>query len=72
MKRCWKCKETKSEDMFYKDRGKKGGLSGECKLCHNDSSYQESYYLLHKDKLLPRHRISAKQSYERKRARDGN
>lgn len=33
MKRCAKCRETKSLDSFYKDKGQRSGLTTSCKLC---------------------------------------
>ena len=34
MKRCYKCKENKPEDLFYKNKSKKDGLCSLCKTCH--------------------------------------
>ena len=35
---CYKCKETKLVTAFYKDKQKKFGISGLCKVCHNIKS----------------------------------
>jgi len=33
MKFCFKCEQEKLESQFYKDRTKKDGLNGKCKVC---------------------------------------
>lgn len=35
MKRCFKCKENKEFDQFYKNRSTKDGYSGICKKCQS-------------------------------------
>ena len=37
MKRCFKCKETKELDQFYKNRSTKDGYSGICKRCQSEN-----------------------------------
>jgi hypothetical protein len=45
MKICTKCKISKEENEFYKDKNKKDGLKSWCKLCHlEDSRKRESKY----------------------------
>lgn len=43
MKRCWKCKQTKSLNDFSKNRTQPDGYSGLCKICkqqyHKDKGY---------------------------------
>lgn len=39
-KKCPKCNETKSSDLFYNDSYAKDGKNGRCKLCHNAASKQ--------------------------------
>jgi len=34
MRQCYKCKETKQIDSFYKNKTKKGGYQNICKECH--------------------------------------
>ncbi len=34
LKRCSHCKEEKSLGYFYRNRGRKDGMSEACKLCH--------------------------------------
>lgn len=33
MKRCYRCKEVKPVSEFNKNRSKKDGLQGECRVC---------------------------------------
>lgn len=33
MKRCYRCKETKPEEAFYKNKAKPDGINTECKSC---------------------------------------
>ena len=33
MKRCYECKQIKPKDAFYKNKGQKDGLCGNCKQC---------------------------------------
>jgi len=43
---CYKCKEKKPFDLFYKSKRYLNGFDGKCKDCH------QSYYLENKDRLL--------------------
>ena len=47
MKKCWKCKELKNLEGFYKDITTKDGLSKACKLCQIE--YSKKYNKEHKD-----------------------
>lgn len=51
MKCCSKCKQLKELSEFYKNKTKKDGYSGLCRLCHkqlNNSSYKKNskYYVI--------------------------
>ena len=45
MKTCISCKESKSLDMFHKNKSKKDGLQNECKECCKlrDKKYYDKY-----------------------------
>ena len=47
MKNCWKCKELKNLEDFYKDITTKDGLSKACKLCQIE--YSKKYNREHKE-----------------------
>jgi len=47
MKKCWKCKEFKNLEDFYKDITTKDGLSKACKLCQIE--YSKKYNKEHKE-----------------------
>jgi hypothetical protein len=36
MKKCYRCKEEKSVELFCKNKAKKDGLTSECKSCIRD------------------------------------
>ena len=68
MRWCWCCQQYKSFSEFCKDIRKKLGLNRICKTCssHYYQNYQHNYYLQHKEELLPKHKISARLSQDRK------
>jgi len=47
MRECTKCNECKPLTEYYKDKIKKGGYKGQCKLCMNTDS-RERYHTSHK------------------------
>jgi hypothetical protein len=49
VKTCTTCNKTKSLDMFHKSKGKKYGVSHNCKECAKSISYD--YYLKHAEKI---------------------
>jgi len=64
---CWKCQQYKLLSEFYHNRFMYDGLDNHCKACHRttynySSEYQSQYYLANKERLLPKHRESAKAS----------
>ena len=65
---CFVCKQYKDMDEFYPDRCNPNGRKSLCKVCQGpyDREYQSRYYQDHKEELLPKHRISAMESYNRK------
>ena len=49
MKKCYGCKETKSEEQFFKNKSQKDGYSGYCKICSkqyikNNPQYRQKWY----------------------------
>ena len=38
MLKCTKCKATKDDSMFYKNRRKTNGRQSDCKVCHNKTT----------------------------------
>lgn len=48
VKKCYKCKETKSLSKFYKNKNKKDGLSTYCKKC--DLTYDRDWYIRNPDR----------------------
>ncbi len=67
LKWCFVCQQ-------YKDTGEFYGTGNLCKSCNSIyyKDYQHSYYLKHRDELLPKHRVSAIESYQRKVRNDNN
>jgi len=65
---CWHCQQYKSISSFYKDISDPIGYDNICKSCKGQyyREYQHKYYLKHRDTLLPRHRISALKSQEKR------
>lgn len=49
-KKCFKCFEIKNIEEFNKNKSKKDGVNGICKLCHSD--YRRNHYLNNKEKVL--------------------
>ena len=66
--RCWHCGIYKPPEEFGIDRSDKYGRCDICKTCGSEyvAPYQRYYYQQHRDELLPKHRESAKASYQRK------
>jgi hypothetical protein len=54
MKTCSKCNQTKSFGDFYKDKGRKTGLSPYCKDCYKQKS--ADYYLKNVEKIKITHK----------------
>lgn len=50
MKVCSTCKESKTLDSFSKNKSRKDGLSGHCKLCHK--GFRKIHYENNKDKVF--------------------
>jgi len=48
MKKCGRCKEIKSEDLFFKNKSRNDGLSGWCKDCNKQYYETESGKLTRK------------------------
>lgn len=75
MKICSKCKEQKSLDNFYNNRGNKDGLEGSCKSCKDASNktynrdmttYSREYYIRNKQKIDARQKerqLADKEAY---------
>ncbi len=66
MKWCFVCKQYKPFSDFHIDRAQAGGLSSACKSCKGkyDKEYQHNYYMKYRKELLPKHRITARESRE--------
>ena len=54
MKKCYRCKETKPKDQFFKNKSQKDGLVGYCKPCHQQ---------YHKDRPQYRQKWHLKSNY---------
>lgn len=52
MKRCYKCKEKKNSDQFYKDKNHKDGLDSKCKSCRD--IYYKEYSKKNREKISKR------------------
>jgi Recombination endonuclease VII len=44
MKKCYRCKETKPKDQFFKNKFQKDGLVGYCKPCHQQYTKDRPQY----------------------------
>ncbi len=66
MRWCFVCKQYKPFSDFHIDRAQAGGLSSACKSCKGkyDKEYQHNYYMKYRKELLPKHRITARESRE--------
>jgi len=50
MKKCYRCKEIKPKDQFFKNKSQKDGLVGYCKPCHQQyvkdrPQYRQKWHL---------------------------
>jgi 5-methylcytosine-specific restriction endonuclease McrA len=74
MKTCSKCKETKSEFEFYKDKSKKDGLKHSCRSCEK-ARYEankeqikirhKTYREEHKEQIKIRHKVWREKNKEK-------
>jgi hypothetical protein len=69
-KRCWVCKETKTVDLFYKNRSNLDGLTGCCKECEKQK-VKERYRTYH-SKHIERFRKHYEDNKETVRERQRN
>ena len=71
MKWCVGCQQLKTLERFSKDRCQSDGLQTWCKLCQAEYArdYQPKYYREHKDIILPRNRITAREAHGRRRVK---
>ena len=63
MKKCNKCGEVKSLDLFALHAGFKSGRNSRCKECKNKEATE--YFNNNRDKILSRQRISRKKTYRK-------
>ncbi len=49
-KTCTKCKQSKTIDLFYKQKGRKFGVESRCKECRNE--YRKQQYIIKKNKII--------------------
>ena len=65
---CYCCGEYKPPSEFARDRSRWHGCQDACRDCRRgmQRDYQRGYYLEHKDTLLPKHRESARRSWDKK------
>lgn len=61
-KTCFKCKIEKSLLEFSKNRGRKDGLSGQCKACH--TVMRKTHYELNKKKIIGQVMENKKKCYK--------
>lgn len=66
-KTCGQCKTTKNTSEFHKDKTKKLGVSGTCKVCTKEISYK--YYLKNSESIRKKVSVYAR-SYTPKFSRD--
>lgn len=52
MKTCSKCNDSKSLDLFYKDKSKKDGHTSYCKVCSANKS--KTHYANNKERVIKR------------------
>ena len=73
-KRCWICHQEKDIQEFHRSITKNDGHQDACKACRGkyEKSYQAKYYLEHREELLPKHRITARASKQRKQIASGS
>ena len=66
---CFVCESYKDLDKFHADNSNPRGIDSVCKRCKGayQKVYQAQYYQEHKDDLLPKHRITAKASIQRRK-----
>jgi len=64
-KQCPSCNQVKDVSEFDQDSSRKNGLRPYCKECYRQ--YQEGYYKVHREKLLPKHNITATRSYYKRK-----
>ena len=64
-KYCPSCKQDKALSEFSKDNSRRSGLRTYCRECCKP--YQDRYYAVHRDRLLPRHNITATRSYYKRK-----
>ena len=66
---CCACRQLKPRAEFGIWRKSHNGLVEVCKVCRGryQKDYLHDYYLRNRDTLLPKHRITARLSLERKR-----
>ena len=64
LKWCFRCQQYKDINEFHRNKHRYDGKAQVCKVCRTsyERDYQRQYYLDHRDKLLPQHRISARES----------
>ncbi len=69
MRWCFVCKHYKPFSDFHIDRAQAGRLCSECKSCRGkyQKEYQHGYYMKHREELLPKHYITARESREQKK-----
>ena len=66
---CCFCGQYKLPSEFHIDRNASSGRASMCRRCRGQyyREYQRKYYLLHRERLLPSHNKSARESnYRRK------
>ena len=59
---CNICNECKPLDEFHKDKTKKDGYGGKCKICK--SSYIKKYYIDNKEEISEKNKEWRKNNYE--------
>ena len=66
---CFACNCYKPIEKFGNDKSKIDLHVSICKDCHGpyQKASQHEYYMQHRDELLPKHRVTAKASYLRKK-----
>ncbi|MBA7626052.1 hypothetical protein ES703_33490 [subsurface metagenome] len=67
MKWCPSCGRLKPYSEFHRNRARPDGFQTWCNECMKNPEYQAQYYLINRDKLLPKHNESAWASYFRRR-----
>jgi len=63
LKTCFKCKTEKQLEQFHKDKTKKDGLMGKCKVCMKE--YQKKFYKENKDIINKRNKKYREENKEK-------